>query len=354
MWPSWSAGSRFASLDRGGAPCNGCRCTRGRSAPVRGGSPACDPLLIPGSTPCIPSLRRPARSGVRGGYAPLSTPSVRGCVRTCARSAPAQLPPIDRPSGVDRSYAHPLGDVSVSPSISWWATGDPFALRDHLLHHRPGGTRRADGGRPSGRAPDRPGRRAGLRRQRVPGPGGPGAARDAGGLRRHRPRARRVPVRRRHLPRHAADPPDGPGDRGRWSRRNRGAAPGPGQGRPARHPGSADGGPGDRGAGGQGPDRDQGRAADHPPRPARAVPGVHAHRRARRDLPAHRAGEGAQPPAGVRRAQPQPGHGLHRAHRVRGRPHRRPEGRHGPSSSAAGSKIQEACKGQKRPEPAAR
>ena len=60
------------------------------------------------------------------------------------------------------------------------------------------------------------------------------------------------------------------------------------------HRGPGQGGPGDHGPGRQGADRHQGRALDRVRVAAGAQPGVHADRRPRRHLAAHRHGQGAQ------------------------------------------------------------
>ena len=135
------------------------------------------------------------------------------------------------------------------------------------------------------------------RRQHLQGQGRQRPARDGGGVRRHRPGAKRLPPRRRDRPAR------------RQGRPQAGSRPGP----PDRRADQAR--PGDHRPGRQGPAEDQGRAALDAALDRRPLPGLHAAGRRDRRLqaPARRR---ADPPSQADRQ------GRHRQGR-RDRPHRR-------------------------------
>ena len=183
-----------------------------------------------------------------------------------------------------------------------------YERRHPYQHHAPGNARRAGpaGSRAGTAHRTHPHARPG--RQRLSRQGGAGAAGDAVGVHRHRPRTRRLPARGRHLGSAPARRPGGGADRDRKD--------------PVRRPGAD-------GAGDQGPDRHQGRAPVDPDLDRRPHAGVPAAGQPHRHLAENRKGIGPRPAA---QPAPKPAAAgrkrrLHRAHHGRGSAGHRPRGR---------------------------
>ena len=163
------------------------------------------------------------------------------------------------------------------------------------LRRRRRAARRDPRGRPRRRGLPRAARAPLDRRQHLPRHGRQRPARDGGRVRRDRPREERLPLRRR--------------DR---RARARGQAARQEDHRPDRPR------PADHGAGGQGPDEDEGRAADDRDLAPRPLPRLRpAGRGARRLAPARR--RRADPPEGDHQGARPEGGRDHRPHRRRGR-----------------------------------
>ena len=175
---------------------------------------------------------------------------------------------------------------------------------DHLLE------RPRDAGRdPRGRSRQRDLRRAGAaarrRRQHLQGAGVESSARDAVGVRRHRARAGRVPVRLRRRERGVREARSRRGGRGEEGRGREGRARG------AEDRGSAAGGAGGARAGGEGAARHQGRAADLTCIARGPFPRVHADSRSHRRVAEDRIARRARAPARDRARVPRAA-GIHR------------------------------------------